>query len=174
MCYGMARVMMSAGATSKYVFAEEPELLEAFAKQFPDVPAADSLQRILEDDSIQFIVSAAIPSRRAVLAIQAMQHGKDVLLDKPGLRRSSRSRCCAKSPNRRSDDASCSMASGLKAAPPRRHIRWRRPVRSAKSLTLLASDHTPSTGRPGQRGSLSEVNTAASSPISPATSATLS
>jgi predicted dehydrogenase len=39
---------------------------------------------ILEDPSIQLITTAAIANERAAIGIAAMQHGKDVLSDKPG------------------------------------------------------------------------------------------
>ena len=47
------------------------------------MPAAQ--QEIYDDASIQLIVSAAIPNERAGIAIEAMNHGKDVMLDKPGM-----------------------------------------------------------------------------------------
>jgi predicted dehydrogenase len=45
----------------------------------------DDKRRILEDDSIGLILSAAISVERAELAIAAMRHGKDIMLDKPGM-----------------------------------------------------------------------------------------
>lgn len=40
---------------------------------------------MLEDNSIQLIVSASIPIDRAPLGIEVMKHGKDFLVDKPGI-----------------------------------------------------------------------------------------
>lgn len=40
---------------------------------------------ILEDQSIQFVVSATIPDIRAATAIEVMRHGKDIMVDKPGV-----------------------------------------------------------------------------------------
>jgi predicted dehydrogenase len=40
---------------------------------------------LLEDPEIQLIVSAGIPGERAEIAIAAMRHGKDVMVDKPGV-----------------------------------------------------------------------------------------
>jgi predicted dehydrogenase len=48
------------------------------------VPAADTA-RLLDDRSIDFVVIAARPCDRAELAIAAMRHGKDVMVDKPGI-----------------------------------------------------------------------------------------
>ncbi len=64
-------------------FAKEPDLAAAFSKRFPDAKLARSEQEILEDPSVQLIVSAAIPNERAPLGIRAMEHGKDFMVDKP-------------------------------------------------------------------------------------------
>jgi predicted dehydrogenase len=42
------------------------------------------MQALLDDESIQLFLIAAAPENRAELSIKAMQHGKDVMLDKPG------------------------------------------------------------------------------------------
>ena len=62
----------------------DPRVLAGFRKRFPDVPAADK-SALLDDRSIDVIVTAAVPSERAALAIEAMRRGKDVLVDKPGV-----------------------------------------------------------------------------------------
>ncbi|MEA2741617.1 MAG: hypothetical protein QOH05_4924 [Acetobacteraceae bacterium] len=62
----------------------DPRVLAGFRKRFPDVPAV-SRDRLMEDPSVAFIVLAAVPSERAALAIRAMRHGKDVMVDKPGV-----------------------------------------------------------------------------------------
>ncbi len=66
-------------------FAKEPDLAAAFAKTFPEAKQAASMNEILEDKSIQLVVSAAIPDERAPLGIQVMNHGKDFMADKPGI-----------------------------------------------------------------------------------------
>jgi predicted dehydrogenase len=66
-------------------FAKEPDLADAYAKRFPQAKAARSEKEILEDSSIQLIVSASIPVDRAPLGIQVMRHGKDFMVDKPGI-----------------------------------------------------------------------------------------
>jgi predicted dehydrogenase len=45
----------------------------------------NSEKEILEDKSIQLILSSAIPVDRAGIGIRAMQHGKDYMADKPGI-----------------------------------------------------------------------------------------
>jgi predicted dehydrogenase len=64
-------------------YAKEPELTAAFSKRFPDAKLARSEQEILDDKSIQLIVSAAIPNERAPLGVKTMEHGKDFMVDKP-------------------------------------------------------------------------------------------
>lgn len=62
----------------------EPETLDGFVKRFPDAPRFDSLEEVLSDSSIELILIADIPRRRADRAIDAMKAGKDVMVDKPG------------------------------------------------------------------------------------------
>jgi predicted dehydrogenase len=62
----------------------DPRVLAGFRKRFPHIPAMDRA-RLLDDPSIDFIVLSAVPRDRADLAIAAMQRGKDVLCDKPGV-----------------------------------------------------------------------------------------
>ncbi|MCX7384986.1 MAG: Gfo/Idh/MocA family oxidoreductase [Alphaproteobacteria bacterium] len=60
-------------------------VLEGFQKRFPHLPAVADQERLLNDPTIQVIVTASIPNERAPLAIKAMRRGKDVLVDKPGI-----------------------------------------------------------------------------------------
>ncbi len=83
--YGMAGHMIDAGATFVGWWTEgEPETLDGFAKRFPDAPRVTDRQMLLDDPEIDLILTAAIPSDRAEIAITAMVHGKDVMADKPG------------------------------------------------------------------------------------------
>ncbi|MEO5684632.1 MAG: Gfo/Idh/MocA family oxidoreductase [Chitinophagaceae bacterium] len=66
-------------------FAKEADLADAFAKKFPQVKQAKSEKEILEDKSIQLVLSSIIPDERAPLGIRVMQHGKDYMSDKPGI-----------------------------------------------------------------------------------------
>jgi len=65
-------------------FGKEADLAAAFGARYPSAKLARSEQEILEDPSIQLVVSAAIPNERAPLGIQVMRHGKDFMVDKPG------------------------------------------------------------------------------------------
>lgn len=62
----------------------DPETLPGFVKRFPQAVRVADRAALLEDDSIDLILIAAIPADRAGLAIEAMVHGKDVMTDKPG------------------------------------------------------------------------------------------
>ena len=66
-------------------YAKEADLAAAFSKRFPEAKLARSEQEILEDPQIKLVVSASIPSERAPLGIQVMKHGKDFMVDKPGM-----------------------------------------------------------------------------------------
>ena len=60
-------------------------VLARFRKRFAHLPEVADRERMLEDPSVQLIVTAAVPNDRAGLAIEAMRRGKDVLADKPGI-----------------------------------------------------------------------------------------
>ena len=62
----------------------DPQPLAGFARRFPQIPRVADRRRLLEDPTVALVVTAAIPSDRAALAIAAMEHGKDVMTDKPG------------------------------------------------------------------------------------------
>jgi predicted dehydrogenase len=66
-------------------YAKEADLAAAFEKRFPQVRMAKSEQEILEDRGMQLVLSAGIPDERAPLGIRVMQHGKDYMVDKPGI-----------------------------------------------------------------------------------------
>src|SRR5204863_9371216 len=66
-------------------FAPEADLADALARRFPAAARARSAREILEDPSIQLVVSASIPNERAPLGLEVMRHGKDFMVDKPGM-----------------------------------------------------------------------------------------
>ncbi len=74
-----------AGAELVAVYAKEPELIAQYTAAYPQASVAPSEEAILEDDSIQLVVNAGIPSERAGIGIEAMRHGKDFMVDKPGV-----------------------------------------------------------------------------------------
>lgn len=66
-------------------YAKEPDLAAEFAKKFPEAKQVSNVKEIYEDKSTQLIISAAIPDERAPIGIEAMNHGKDFMADKPGI-----------------------------------------------------------------------------------------
>jgi predicted dehydrogenase len=82
--YNHARVLLNAGAELAAVYSDEPEDVAAFKKMYPDCPA-QSLEAILEDRTIDVIGGSAKPADRAGISVKAMQHGKDVVADKPSV-----------------------------------------------------------------------------------------
>ena len=83
--YGQVGAVQRGGGELVAVYAKEPDLVEAFVKRFPDVKVARAENEILEDRAIQLVLSAAIPDERAPLGVRVMKHGKDYMVDKPGI-----------------------------------------------------------------------------------------
>ena len=83
--YGMADAIKRGGGELVALYAKEEDLTAAFLKAYPEAKLAKSENEILEDPSIQLILSSGIPDERAPLGIRVMQHGKDYLTDKPGI-----------------------------------------------------------------------------------------
>jgi predicted dehydrogenase len=59
-------------------------VLAGFRERFPDLAEADR-EALLDDPSVDILVTAAVPRDRAGLAVEAMRRGKDVMADKPGV-----------------------------------------------------------------------------------------
>ena len=82
--YAQTETIRRGGGQLVSVYAAEPELAHAFIARYPDARLARSARDVLEDPSIQLVVSAAIPADRAPLGVDVMRHGKDFMSDKPG------------------------------------------------------------------------------------------
>jgi predicted dehydrogenase len=82
---GMVGAVIRGGGQLVSVYAKEADLLAGFTRAFPQVKVARSAKEILEDNSIQVVLSSGIPDERAPLGIEVMKHGKDYLVDKPGI-----------------------------------------------------------------------------------------
>jgi predicted dehydrogenase len=76
--------IINAGGEFVSFYAKEPDLAAEFSKRFPQAKLAANKDEILVDNSIQLVISAAIPDERAPLGIEVMKHGKDYMSDKPG------------------------------------------------------------------------------------------
>ena len=76
--------MTAAGGALVSFHAAEDDLAADFLKAYPHAKRTASQMEIMDDESIQLILTAAVPSERAGIGITAMRHGKDVMTDKPG------------------------------------------------------------------------------------------
>ncbi len=83
--YGMCNGLLEAGGVCKAVYDPDPDKVAAFQKTYPGVPAAASLEELLEDPAIHLVASAAIPNRRCALGLRVMEAGKDYFTDKAPL-----------------------------------------------------------------------------------------
>lgn len=82
--YNQTEVLLREGAELVSYYAKEPDLATQYGQRFPQAHFASSTAEIIEDETVQLIISAAIPSERAGLGIATMMHGKDFMSDKPG------------------------------------------------------------------------------------------
>lgn len=82
--YGMVDAVIRGGGQLVSFHAREPELAAEFARRHPAATPVTDERAILEDASVQLVLSSTIPNERAPLGIRVMQHGKDYLVDKPG------------------------------------------------------------------------------------------
>lgn len=83
--YSQVDAVTRGGGQLVALYAKEPDLVAAFTRRYPQVKVVSSEKEILEDKSIQLILSSAIPVERAGIGIRAMQLGKDYMADKPGI-----------------------------------------------------------------------------------------
>jgi len=79
---GQTNGLLEAGATLRHVYDPDPKKVEAFLKRYPQAKAVDSLDRILEDDEVKLVTSAAIPVDRGPIGLRVMDAGKDYFTDK--------------------------------------------------------------------------------------------
>ena len=84
--YGQIDLMLRAGAEFvAYCGTEQKFFPKPFAEVYPQARRVDDPRRILEDDGIAIVLSAAENSERAPLGVEVMRHGKDFMVDKPGI-----------------------------------------------------------------------------------------
>jgi predicted dehydrogenase len=83
--FGQTDAVLRAGGELVALYAEEPDLVAAFQKKYPQARLARSEAEILDDPKIALVLSSAIPDQRAPLGIRVMKAGKDYMSDKPGI-----------------------------------------------------------------------------------------
>jgi len=83
--YGMVGAIQRGGGVLVAAYGAEPDKVAAFTKRFPDVKMVRSEKQILDDPSIQLVLTSARNVNRAPLGVKVMKRGKDFLTDKPGI-----------------------------------------------------------------------------------------
>ena len=83
--YGMCNGLLEAGAEIVSVYDADPKKIAQLCTTFPGVRQAVTEEEILEDPSIQMVVSAAVPADRCSLGLRVLDYGKDYFVDKPPL-----------------------------------------------------------------------------------------
>lgn len=83
--YGMVGAIQRGGGEMVAAWGGEEDKLANFTKRFPSVKMVKTQDEILNDPSIQLVLSSQIANERAPLGVRAMKQGKDYLSDKPGI-----------------------------------------------------------------------------------------
>lgn len=82
---GMCRSLTEAGGTLKWVFDPDAKKVATFARRYPSIRVATSLQQILDDAEVKMVAAAAVTSERGPLGCRVMEAGKDYFTDKAPL-----------------------------------------------------------------------------------------
>lgn len=85
--FGMIAGLVDAGAELVGLATDDPEaaVSQRVRAEHPDVAWFDDPAALYADPTIDLIATAAVPIRRGEIAIAALEAGKDVLTDKPGV-----------------------------------------------------------------------------------------
>jgi predicted dehydrogenase len=84
--FGQIAGLLGEGCVLVGISSDDPDadVTRTVRQRWPEAPWVDDAQELLRDPTIELIVTAAVPDRRAGIAIEALRHGKDVVTDKPG------------------------------------------------------------------------------------------
>ena len=82
---GMIGAVQRGGGELVSYRIREPEIAARFQRRYPDAKAVADERAVLEDPSIQLVLSSITPVERAPLGVRVMKAGKDYLSDKPGI-----------------------------------------------------------------------------------------
>jgi predicted dehydrogenase len=82
--FSQVHALVEAGGELAAIVPGDAPVAELVGRAHPGAARDRSWEEVLDDESIQVIVSAAVPDQRCELAVAAMERGKDVLVDKPG------------------------------------------------------------------------------------------
>lgn len=84
--FGQIAGLLNQGCTLVGLSSEDPNaaVAQQVRERWPDAPWVEDPNELLRDPTVDVVVTAAIPDRRAAIAIEALRNGKDVVTDKPG------------------------------------------------------------------------------------------
>ena len=84
--YDQIAGLLDQGCQLVGIGSDDPDasIAKEVRSRWPEAPWFEDPEQLLNDDQIDLIVTAAVPDRRAPIAIEAMRNGKDVIADKPG------------------------------------------------------------------------------------------
>ncbi|WP_102107091.1 Gfo/Idh/MocA family protein [Oceaniglobus roseus] len=82
--FGMLSNMLAQGCTCTHWWSDGPAVTEAKFRETFGLERVADRRRILDDPEVAMVLISAVPADRAALAIEAMEAGKDVMVDKPG------------------------------------------------------------------------------------------
>lgn len=83
--FGMLGHLLTRGCRAEHWWsAGSPVTEDKFIQVHGDLKRVNDRNRILDDPDVDLVLISAIPCDRADLAIEAMEAGKDVMVDKPG------------------------------------------------------------------------------------------
>ena len=83
--FDMLDEMIKEGCSCNHFWTEgSPLTIKEFNKKYPNIRRVENKSEILDDDKIDMILISSIPKDRASLSIEALNSGKDVMVDKPG------------------------------------------------------------------------------------------
>lgn len=74
--WAMAKGLVEAGACLRSVYDADLAAAQSFCKDFPTAQRVETPEHLLNDPCISLIASAAIPSERGSIGLQALAHGK--------------------------------------------------------------------------------------------------
>jgi len=83
--HGMIGAVTRGGGELVAWWGEEADKRAGFSRRYPNARAARSQDEVLQDSSVQLVLSSQIANQRAGIGVRAMQAGKDFLSDKPGI-----------------------------------------------------------------------------------------
>jgi predicted dehydrogenase len=83
--HGMIKAIQRGGGELVAAWGLEADKLAIFTERYPHVRMVKAQEAILDDPSLQLVLSSHIANERAGIGVRAMKRGKDFLADKPGV-----------------------------------------------------------------------------------------